>query len=385
VLWILYAISMGILYWIYDGYGRFLKVAVLVQNVFRRSSDIPQKATHVCPTVTVLLTVHNEEGSIQDRVTDVLACDFPPDRLQIMVASDGSTDRTNDIVRGLAADNPGIVLFESPGLGKTATQNLAITRIESEIVVFTDADIRFESQFLANVAARFSDPEIGAVDGRLTYATGSTDALAEGQGYYWRYEHMVRHLESKVGILAVVAGACFAVRRSLLKPMDSSIGEDCIVPLDVVAQGMRVVHEPTAIAWDSFDEGNAFAFQRRIRMTLRNWQGTWTRPRLLNPLIHPGYAFALWSHKLLRWLSPVFVAGAMVSSVALVIRTDLTAAWIALAPMAGLFVLGGFGWWTPRIGVRVPGAGSAFSFLLANAAFLIGVLKVATGHRVRQY
>jgi cellulose synthase/poly-beta-1,6-N-acetylglucosamine synthase-like glycosyltransferase len=226
---------------------------------------------------------------------------------------------------------------------------------------------------------------VGAVDGRLTYDDGSRDPLAQGQGHYWRYEHLVRNLESELGLLAVVAGACFAVRRSLLRPMDASIGEDCIVPLDVVSQGKLVVHEPAAVAWDRFDEGNAFAFRRRIRMTLRNWQGTWTRPRLLNPFLHPGYALALWSHKLLRWLSPVFVLVALISSALLVATQGSILAWLALAPLLTLFALGLCGWWTQRFGVRIPGAGTAFSFLLANLAFLVGVIKAVSGNRVQRY
>ncbi len=120
-------------------------------------------------------------------------------------------------------------------------------------------------------------------------------------------------------------------------------------------------------------------------MTLRNWQGTWTRSRLLNPLRHPGYAFALWSHKLLRWLSPVFVVSALISSVTLVIVSPSLFTLAAAAPIAGLFLLAGAGYVAPRFGLRIPGAGTAFGFLLANGAFLVGIIRAMSGHRIRQY
>jgi len=385
MLWIVYTCSIALLYWVYDGYGRFLRLAVAIRDLLRRSSSRADAAEYTLPSLTVLLTVHNEEAVVRSRLDNVLACDYPVDSLRILVASDGSTDATGDIVRELMRDEPRVELFETDGLGKTATQNLAIQQISADLVVFTDADIRFDPMFLRHAALRFADPHVGAVDGRLHYDDGSQDALAQGQGYYWNYEHLVRQKESELGLLAVVAGACFAVRRELLQPMDPSIGEDCIVPLDVVSQSSRVIHEPRAVAWDSFDLGNGFAFRRRIRMTLRNWQGTWTRPRLLNPFLHPGYAFALWSHKLLRWLSPVFVVAAFVSSGVLAITATSVASVLAFLPMCGLFTLACVGWTSQQVGIRIPGAGAAFSFLLANLAFLVGVFRAVTGHRVRRY
>lgn len=386
MLWIIYGISIAFLYWVYDGYGRFLTVAVALKRLLSSAQPPRAFADDAWPDLTVLLTVHNEEATLPQRIADLLNTDYPADRVRILIASDGSTDRTNDIAGSFAAADSRVQVMHSPGLGKTATQNLALQQIGTEIVVFTDADIRFDRSFLRNAVARFADPDVGAVDGRLTYGHGAAgDALAQGQGYYWRYEHRVRQRESELGILAVVAGACFAVRRRLVRPMDPSIGEDCIVPLDVVEQGARVVHEPSAIAMDSFDEGSEFAFRRRIRMTLRNWQGTWTRPRLLNPVLHPGYAFALWSHKLLRWLSPVFVAGALTSSLLLVLTAPSWLTGIALAPLLALFLLAGAGVLGPRIGIRIPGSGTAFSFVLANGAFLVGVFRAVTGQRVHRY
>lgn len=386
MLWILYAISIAALYWIYDGYGRCLSIAVAVQTTLSnrlapRSHDLSDNSQ--APTVAVLLTVHNEQSSVAQRILNILACRYPEDRLRVVVASDGSTDNTNQIVADF--DDPRVHLTTSPGMGKTATQNEALQNINSEVVVFTDADTKFDPDFIAQVVKPLSNPNVGAVDGRLLYTDPSDDATVQGQGFYWKYELGIRHHESQLGCLAVVTGASFAVRRQLILNMDPSIGEDCIVPLDVVGQGFQVVHQPTAKAYDSFEEGNGVTFKRRVRMTLRNWQGTWSRPRLLNPLQHPGYAFALWSHKVLRWLSPFFFMTATACSIGLCLFHPNIFAAIALSPFAGILSLSCVGQIGNIFGKRIPLSGTAFSFVLANAAFFVGVFKAIGKHRIQSY
>jgi len=384
MLWGLTLFSTAALYWIYDGYGRCLHLLTWLRLIARhddqRQTDLQEG---VLPAVTVLLTVHNEEALIRSRLENLLSCDYPPELMSILVASDGSTDATNDIVRSMC--DPRIRLFDSPGLGKSATQNAAIQDIRSEIIVFTDAGIQFDASFFRILVRRFSDPLVGAVDGRLLYVNPATDTVQASQGYYWNYELKLRHLESQLGILAVVAGGCFAIRRSLFLEMDPAIGEDCIVPLDIAAQGFRVVHDPSARAFDTFESDSGVTLRRRVRMTLRNWQGTWTRSELLNPFRHPGYAFALWSHKLMRWLSPVFLACASLSALTLLMLQPNVLTVAAFAPFAILFALAACGWLTTARGGRLPVAGTAYSFILANMAFLIGIWRAVTGHRIHSY
>ena len=381
--WLLLAVSTFILYWIYDGYGRFLQLCVAVQRAVVRPAARDAAAEHPWPEMTVLLTVHNEEAVIHQRITNTLSCDYPANLLKVLVASDGSTDRTSEIVRTF--DDERVTLMETPGLGKTGTQNEALQNVSSDIVVFTDADIVFDDGFLQRVAERFHDPRVGAVDGRLMYSQNAADANTTSQGFYWNYEMKVRHLESQLGWLAVVAGASFAVRRELLQTMDPSIGEDCIVPLDVVQQGYLVVHEPLAKAFDEFEEGSGITLRRRIRQTLRNWQGTWSRPALLNQLLHPWYALALWSHKLLKWLSPVFLLVALIASCWLLVTAPGAFSTAAAMPYLTLFAMAGLGWLASGCGFTIPGTGVAFSFLLANTAFLIGIVRATLGRRIHAY
>lgn len=386
MLWCLAIGSTLILGWIYDGYARALAALCWLKKTSPGApADLPcLNSPAQLPSITVLITMHNEERTAARRLMNVLACEYPAELLSVMIASDGSTDRTNSIVREFQETDARIRLFESPGLGKTATQNLAIGEITSEVIVFSDAETEFRTDWLLRVAQRFANPEVGAVDGRLSFQSGGAGTVQASEGRYWAYEMRVRDLESRLGILAVVSGAAFALRRSAFLPMDPGIGEDCIVPLDVVAQGLRVEHDPAAIAYDEFLPDMSAKLRQRIRMTLRNWQGTWSRPQLLNPLRHPGYAFALWSHKLLRWLSPVFLITAVVSSVLLLISTPGAASGLMMFPWAMLFLLAGLH--AVSGGKRlVPGSGAAWGFLLANVAFLTGVLQAMAGKRVRAY
>ncbi len=384
-LWAITLTSTAILYWIYDGYGRALFLMNGLRKVIRGPSaaSFAEQADETLPSITILLTVHNEDSVIRQRIENMLLCEYPSERLSVVVASDGSTDNTNSIIRSFG--DRGVRLHQSPGLGKTATQNAAIDTIESDVIVFTDADVTFEPQFLRIIARQFNNPHVGAVDGRLLYSSEPTLDVQTCQGYYWNYELRLRDLESQLGILAVVAGACFALRRSLFLTMNPAIGEDCIVPLDVAAQGFKVLHEPTAIAWTRLDDDEAMTMRRRIRMTLRNWQGTWTRHELLNPFRSPGYALALWSHKLLRWLSPVFLATATVSSILLLAIQPSFITLAAFLPFGSLFALAAFGWLSLHYRIRIPGAGTAYSFVLANTAFLIGVWRAIIGHQIHAY
>ncbi len=384
-LWAITLTSTAILYWIYDGYGRTLFLMNGLRKVFRGpcAASFAEQADEALPSITVLLTVHNEDAVIRQRLENILLCEYPPERLSIVVASDGSTDATNSIIRSFC--DRGVRLYQSPGLGKTATQNAAISTIESDVIVFTDADVRFEPEFLRIIARNFSNHDVGAVDGRLLYSSQPTLDVQTCQGYYWNYELRLRDLESQLGILAVVAGCCFALRRSLFLTMDPAIGEDCIVPLDVAALGFKVIHEPAARAWVRLEDDEAMTMRRRVRMTLRNWQGTWTRSELLNPLRSPGYAFALWSHKLLRWLSPVFLATATLSSAVLLATEPSFLTMAAFMPFATLFTLAAFGWFFLNRTIRIPGSGTAYSFVLANAAFVIGIWRAIIGHQIRAY
>lgn len=374
----LFWLSLFCVYYIYDGY---LRALLLLDRFLPRRKEIQANAD--LPSLTILLTVCNEANEIADRIRNIFDTDYPHTKLQLLVASDGSNDGTDEIVLGIEDER--VQLYRSGSrLGKTETQNYAMSMATGEIIVFTDAGTRFRKDFLTEIATPFAVTEIGVVDGHLQFVQNIESGITLSQGYYWNYELRLRQLESRLGMLAVVSGACVAIRKSLFKPMNPSVGEDCLLPLDVVLQGKRVVHAPDAIAIDSMDRDVKGEFRARVRMTLRNWQGTWAYPSLLNPFVYPSYAFALWSHKILRWLSPFFlltiVMCAFIGSMLGIIMMQVALGFIFL------FVLAAFvGWKSETKEIGIPGTRAIYSFLLANAGFFVGVIKAISRSRVTTY
>lgn len=332
------------------------------------------------PTVTVLVTVFNEQEKIRDRIHNIQSCDYHPGSIEILVASDGSTDGTDDLVTQLATEDPRIRLFRPVRRkGKTDTQNQAIATAVGEIIVFTDANTRFDPAFLRQITRNFANPGVGGVDGRLFFMIDNNDGVSKSQGFYWRQELMLRRLESCLGILAVASGACMAIRRSLFRNMQMTVGEDCQVPLDLIDQGYSVVHDDNALAYDSMEQQMGKEFRTRVRMTVRNWQGTWSYPQLLNPLCSPKIAFSLWSHKVLRWLSPLFLICWLIGSALMFVEGVHAGAFAYLAIIFVFLAMLGF------TGVSFPGASLVSSFCLANCGFAVGLLKVIAGSKISSY
>jgi glycosyltransferase involved in cell wall biosynthesis/ubiquinone/menaquinone biosynthesis C-methylase UbiE len=371
--------SIFVLWYVYDGYLRLLKLMAQGRGV---RDDRP--LADELPMLTVLLTVHNEADVVAGRVENILACEYAYDRLEVIVASDGSTDGTDQIVRQIADPRVRLVRPEIRG-GKSAAQNEAIAQAQGEIIVFTDAGTRFDKNCLAELSSPFSQPEVGGVAGHLLFTTVADDCISTSQGYYWSYELQLRQLEGKLGILAVAAGACMAIRKQLFRPMDPATGEDCILPLDVVAQGFKFSYAANALAYDCMENNWRGELRTRARMTLRNWIGTWSRPALLNPIRRPGYAFALWSHKILRWLSPLFLLCMTIGIATLSLSRDAVLWDFLFAAVAGFYALAVVGAIAQLRGRQVPIAGTAWAFVLANVGFLLGLCQWTVKRRITGY
>jgi cellulose synthase/poly-beta-1,6-N-acetylglucosamine synthase-like glycosyltransferase len=373
----IFAFAAGFLFlvYIYWGYGAVLRLFVSrerMRDAFPASDELPR--------ITVLLTVHNEEKNISARLANLAEQDYPADRFDITVCSDGSTDGTEALAAAFEAPCR-ISVIRSSRLGKSGAQNAAMPQVSGEIIVLTDAEARFERGFLRAMARAFANPDVGCATAHLMFVERA-GGVAVNQGRYWAYELALREMESRLGILAVASGQAMAFRRNLFRPLPTFIGDDCVIPLDVVDQGSRVVHCRDAIAFDVMESEAGREFRTRVRMTLRNWVGTWRYPCLLNPVRHPGYAFALWSHKLLRWVGWIGIALMLFGSIGMLISA--TAVLLALSFGVGLLV-GAAGGFAESRNLKLPVANTVYSFLLANAAFMVGVIRAMAGHQIVAY
>ena len=371
---VIVAFLLGLILYTWAGYP--LALYILRSAFYRR----PLRDTAV-PTMSIIIAVHNEEAQIAAKLENCLGLDYPRERMEVIVASDHSTDATESIVENFAHRDGRIRLVNSTSrLGKSGVQNLAVNIAKGDILVFTDAETRVWFNLLQQLGEDFSDPSIGLV-APVVHFVQFENAVSKGQGAYWVYELLLRQLESDIGILAIASGSALAVRRSLYRPIPPVYGDDCVIPLDVRLQGYRVIQDPRAIVYDKMPCSTKGELRARVRMTARNWTGMFARRSLLNPLRFPCTAWGLVSHKLLRWMTPFFLLALFLLNGLLARHGALL---LLLALQACFYGAALVGFWRSRAACeRI--FGYPFAFCLANIGFLLGAWKSLRGERVEAY
>lgn len=285
------------------------------------------------PTVALVIAAHNEAGVIEQRILNALALDYPRERLQIVIASDGSDDDTADICRRYAGRV--IPLLFPVRRGKAATLNAAVEQLSADIVVFSDANTEMMPDSVRMLARWFGNEMVGAVCGRLILTDGQSGANADG--LYWRYETFLKSCEGRLNGLLGANGALYAIRRSLFRPLPAgTIVDDFVIPLHAKLLGnFRLVYDREATAIEETAAHLRAEFGRRARIGVGGWQALGT----LWPLLSPRYgwtAFTFWSHKILRWACPFLMIGAVLSSVVLSASPVYAAAALAQVTFYGL-------------------------------------------------
>jgi cellulose synthase/poly-beta-1,6-N-acetylglucosamine synthase-like glycosyltransferase len=262
------------------------------------------------PTVTLIVVVFNEEMRIEDKLRNCAELDYPRDRLEIRIVSDGSTDGTNAILERA----PGItVIIDGENRGKPHQLNRAVARCDSEIVAFSDARQLFEPDALRKLVRNMRDERIGAVSGELVFRAPG-DHTGASIGLYWTYEKILRKAESAVDSTLGVTGAIYALRRSLYEPIpDDTILDDIEIPLRGFRRGRRVIFEPEAVAFDTAAEMIGVEFQRKVRTLTGNFQLFLRNPWLLNPFANRIFLQSI-SHKLFRLCVPYALAALLLTS-----------------------------------------------------------------------
>ena len=353
----LFWISGGALVWTHVGYPAF---AAGVARLRPRPVD----KADVEPTVSVIVTAHDEEAVIGQRLDNLLALDYPSDRMEIVVASDGSTDRTDELTLALAAHEPRIRLLRCPRGGKVAAQNRAVHETSGDVIAFSDANGRWEPDALRKLVRSFADPAVGYVCGRVGLERpGGTNR----EGIYWRYELWLRGSESSLGSITGGNGGIYAVRRSDYVENDPQIGHDLGFPYQLAQRGRRAVYEPDAIAWEKPSHDLEDEYRRKVRMLTQCWLHV-----LSGRMFRGGdtlYVVQLVSHRLLRYGSGLLHLVLLATSVALVrqgfiyvLAVAAQTVWLALA-LAG------------RYRVRLPGASLAYYYYLVTLATVTGLVR----------
>jgi cellulose synthase/poly-beta-1,6-N-acetylglucosamine synthase-like glycosyltransferase len=303
-------VAFALLAYVYVGYAAVAALRAWLRPRIRVRAAIE-------PTVSILVVANNEAARIEARIENLLALDYPSDLLEIVIASDGSTDDTVAIARRYEDSGVRVCAFEKRR-GKSAVLNAVVPTLRGEIVLFADARQQFDCDALRAIVSNFADPCVGAVSGELMLrATAGATAAGYGTAFYWRYEKFVRSMESRADSTICATGAVYAIRREAFESIpDDTILDDMLIPLRIVRRGYRVLFEPEARAYDSVAPSSRHELTRKMRTNAGLFQ-LFARERwLLNPLRNRLW-FETMSHKGLRLALPLLHAMLLVATLVL--------------------------------------------------------------------
>ncbi len=365
-----FVLALGAIVYTYAGFP--LLVAVM-GSVRRR----PVARASITPSISLIIAAYNEEDDLGERLDNALDTDYPEDCMEIIVASDGSTDRTVEIAR-----SKGVRVLELPRRGKIPALNDAAAAATGEILVFSDANTLFRRNTIKELIANFADPDVGGVAGNTGYITPtSVESSARGENLYWNYDSWIKAQESLSGSVVSAHGGLYGIRREYFDVApDPAVTDDFFISTGVVTRHKRLVFEPRATAYEFAVAKADREFSRRVRLMTRGLRSLYMRRELLNPFRHGFYALALFSRKLLRRVIPVLLVVLYVSSIALGATPFFR--WAAI--LQTVFYLVALAGWVLR-GTRIGQSKLLyvpFFFCMANLASLIALVRFLRGERI---
>lgn len=297
---VLIVILLIVMFYAYFGYP----LSLLFFSLF--SNNKIKKDDNFLPEVSLLIAAYNEEDSIAEKIKNSLELDYPKDKLEIVVVSDGSTDRTDEIVKSY--ESQGIRLFRVEGrVGKTEARNQAVLAMTREIIVFSDATAVYEKDVIKKLVRNFADSTVGMVSGNLTYFSSNQSSMGLATKLYWNYEKTIKKAQSKLYTLTGAVGCINAFRRKLYHVLPPNIIEDFTEPLMIVAQDYRIAYEEEAVSYERTTQKPSQEFHMRVRVIRGGMKGFIYAFKRLTFKKHSFVLFQLFGHKVLRWLMPIFL------------------------------------------------------------------------------
>lgn len=357
-----------IVVYMYFGYPALLTVLSAFKKERREKKDI-------APMVTLIISAYNEEKIIEKKIENSLELNYPKDRLEIMVISDGSVDNTDGIVRGYSSkfDNVRLLRVEGRG-GKNVALNRGLPHTSGDIIVFSDANSMYEGDAIKNLIEHFSKKEVGCVVGQLKYMNTENSDAGQGEALYWKYESFIKRLESRLGLLLVGNGSIFAIRKELYPVLEPDVPNDLQIPLEIGHNSHEVIYEPKAIAAEELAKSLTEEFKRKVRVINRGLIGFLKLRKKVKGL----RLFGFISHKLLRWLADIFLILIFVSNMFLIGFSSYRIIFLLQLIFYGSAGVGlYFQWKRIRCRIFYP----PFYFCLVNLTAFIASLEFLLGKR----
>jgi cellulose synthase/poly-beta-1,6-N-acetylglucosamine synthase-like glycosyltransferase len=368
------ATSALVVAWVYVGYP-------LAMAALGRVAPRTRQRRALALPISVIIAAHDEERLIAAKVANVLASDYPREFVQVIVASDGSSDATVEQARGAGAH----VVLDLPRQGKLSALMEAVEHASGRILVFTDADSKLETDTLGELTANFADPAVGGVSSNEITRSSSAPGVARGEGAYWRYEQWIKRMEDRTGSAVSASGRLYAIRRELFHPPPVFAGtDDFVISTQVVAAGKRLAFDPAArVVVGVPARGNA-ELRRKVRVMNRGMRAAFSLGGLLLPTRGGVYSLQVISHKILRRFVPFFLVTLLASSADLARRDRRW--WLAVGPQLVFYSLAAVGsaaegraWARKRL-FSIPAY-----FCLANLAAALAVVSLMRGVRYERW
>ncbi|HZU32499.1 MAG TPA: glycosyltransferase family 2 protein [Candidatus Angelobacter sp.] len=365
-----YWLAALLLFYVYAGYPLLL---ALISLFVRRQRSEPGYS----PSISVLIAAYNEEEAIERKIRQTLALEYPADKIEILVLSDCSTDRTDEIVKAFPDSRVRLVRV-AERKGKTHAQNQGIKQAMGEVVIFSDATAIYHSKALLYLACNYQDATVGAVSGRYQYFDpGDQSPTGLGSVAFWNYENLIKKLQSRIKTITGCCGCIYSVRKAAYTELPGDIISDLVQPLQAIKKGYRVVFEDRALAYEETTQSTSEEFSMRVRVVTRAMRGLLSTSDLLKPWKFFWSAFQLWSHKVMRWMAPLFLIALFAANLFL-----LDSPVFRLALAAQLFFYG-----AAILNMLLPlhrkwkPLGIPLFFCTLNAAALVSMIEICRGRK----
>jgi len=368
---IVFWLALGALFYTYVGYPLLLVVLSALRGR-------PVRRVAYTPTVTVIIAAYNEERDLAAKLENTLALDYPKSHLQIIVTSDCSQDRTDEIALSFASR--GVYLHRQPErFGKTAAQNAAVEKATGEILVFSDATTHYRPDVLSAMMPNFADPEVGCVTGRVIYTSLADSTVGQGTRSYWNYEFLLKKGESSIGSLIGVCGCMYAVRKSAYVPLYNEACSDFVIATMMVKQGLRAIYEPTAVCCEEPNVQAKKELAVRVRIITQTFADLWRNREMLNPLTRGFYGVQLLSHKVMRYVTPMFLLITLLTSGFLAPNNLVYA--VVFGCQVAFYSVAAISWLVEKAGLKSYWLAFPQYFVITNLASLLAFIKLLRGER----
>ncbi|TDB59807.1 glycosyltransferase family 2 protein [Arundinibacter roseus] len=375
----LFWLSLFIVFFTFLGYGILLYVLVKLRKKLVGKRPIPILA-EPAPSLTLVVAAYNEEDLIEEKVRNTLALDYPRHALRILFVTDGSSDNTPHLL----AKYPEIITMHSPERrGKIHAIHRVMETIQTELVVFTDANTLLNPQALRTIARHYSDPTVGAVAGEKRVAQEDVSDATAGEGFYWKYESTLKKWDSELYSVVGAAGELFSIRRELYEPVPAdTILDDFMISMLIAQKGYRIIYEPEAYATELSSANIEEELKRKIRIAAGGIQSVVRLRSMLNPFPAPLLTFQYIGHRVLRWtVTPFFMLLAFVLNILLVFETDNWVYGLLLAGQVLFYGAALTGHILQTRKIKVKALFVPYYFCVMNYAVLAGIARYLRGNQ----